>query len=112
MSSFKYNEVQDYLSLTQHAYAALGWTMNKAKFDSLTPEQQQVITEAAKAATDMQRELVVETEESMIADLEAEGMEVNRDVDTAAFQAVVQPVWDTFVLENGDALLSQIQATE
>ena len=33
----------------------------------------------------------------MIASLEAEGMEVNRDVDGAAFQAKMKPVWDTFI---------------
>ncbi len=110
--SFKFNEVQKYLSLTQHAYAALGWTMNKAKFDGLPPEQQKVITEAAKASVDMQRALVTKNEEAMIAGLEDEGMKVNRDVDAAAFQAVVKPVWDNFVAENGDALLKQIQAAK
>ena len=50
IQSGKFNEVQKYLSLTQHAYSALGLTMNKAKFDSLTPEQQAAVAEAAKAA--------------------------------------------------------------
>lgn len=112
VSSFKFNEVQDYLSLTQHAYAALGWTMNKARFDGLTPEQQQVVTDAAAQAVDMQRAMVAEREEAMIAGLEAEGMEVNRDVDAAAFQAAIEPVWDAFVAENGDALLGLIQTAE
>ena len=71
-----------------------------------------MITEAAAASVERQRALVVENEEAMIAGLESEGMEVNRDVDAAAFQAVVQPVWDSFVSENGDALLSQIQTVE
>ena len=106
--SFKFNEVQKYLSLTQHAYSALGLTMNKAKFDSLTPEQQAAVTEAAKAAIDLQRGLVQAKEEEMIAGLEAEGMEVNRDVDAAAFQAAIKPVWDNFVAENGDVLLNQV----
>ncbi|NHF72401.1 TRAP transporter substrate-binding protein [Paracoccus xiamenensis] len=109
--SFKFNEVQQYLSLTQHAYSALGLTMNKAKFDGLTPEQQAAITEAAKTAIDLQRGLVQEKEEEMIAGLEAEGMEVNRDVDAAAFQAAIKPVWDNFVAENGDELLNQVLET-
>ena len=106
--SFKFNEVQKYLSLTQHAYSSLGLTMNKAKFDGLTPEQQAAVTEAAKAAIDLQRGLVQAKEEEMIAGLEAEGMEVNRDVDAAAFQAAIKPVWDNFVAENGDVLLNQV----
>ena len=109
--SFKFNEVQKYLSLTQHAYSALGLTMNKAKFDGLTPEQQAAVTEAAKAAIDLQRGLVQAKEEEMIAGLEAEGMEVNRDVDAAAFQAAIKPVWDNFVAENGDVLLNQVLET-
>ncbi|MBA4491781.1 DctP family TRAP transporter solute-binding subunit [Paracoccus sp. S1E-3] len=109
--SFKFNEVQKYLSLTQHAYSALGLTMNKAKFDNLTPEQQAAVTEAAKAAIDLQRGLVQAKEEEMIAGLEAEGMEVNRDVDAAAFQAAIKPVWDNYVAENGDVLLNQVLET-
>ena len=66
------------------------------------------MTEAAKAAIDLQRGLVQAKEEEMIAGLEAEGMEVNRDVDAAAFQAAIKPVWDNFVAENGDVLLNQV----
>lgn len=108
--SVKFNEVQKYLSMTQHAYAALGMTMNKAKFDGLTPEQQAIIMEASKTATDLQRSLVQEKEEEMIADLISQGMEVNRDVDAAAFQEAVRPVWDNYVAENGDVVLKLIEA--
>lgn len=56
----------------------------------------------------MQRELSIAKEEEMIAELESNGMEVNRDVDGAAFQAMVKPVWDNFIAENGDALVNAI----
>lgn len=107
--SFKFNEVQKFLSLTQHAYSALGMTMNKARFDGMTPDQQAAITEAAAAAIKMQRGLVQAKEEEMVSELEGEGMQVNRDVDVAAFQAAIRPVWDNYVAENGDALLKQIE---
>lgn len=107
--SFKFNEVQKFLSLTQHAYSALGMTMNKARLDGLTADQQAAITEAATAAINMQRGLVQAKEEEMIAELEGAGMQVNRDVDAAAFQAAIRPVWDNYVAENGDALLKQIE---
>ncbi len=108
--SFKFYEVQKYLSLTQHAYAPLAVAMNLSKFDGLTPEQQQIILDVSKEAVDMQRQMSIDSEEKMIADLEAEGMEVNRDVDAAAFQAVVAPVWDSFIAENGDTLVNAIKA--
>jgi tripartite ATP-independent transporter DctP family solute receptor len=108
--SFKFYEVQDYLSLTQHAYSPLAVAMNLDKFNSLTADQQQVILDVAAEAVDMQRELSIAKEDEMIADLEANGMEVNRDVDGAAFQAMVKPVWDNFIAENGDALVNAIAA--
>lgn len=108
--SFKFYEVQDYLSLTQHAYSPLAVAMNLNKFNSLTAEQQQVILDVAAEAVDMQRELSIAKEDEMIAALEEAGMEVNRDVDGAAFQAMMKPVWDNFIAENGDGLINAIAA--
>ena len=110
--SFKFDEVQRYLSLTQHAYSALAMVMNDQKFSGLTPEEQEIVTTAAAEAIAMQRKLAAEREGEMIAELEGEGMEVNRDVDTAAFQEKVRPVWDSFVKENGDAVVTAIGALD
>lgn len=110
--SFKFNEVQKYLSLTQHAYSALALVMNDAKFNSLTAEEQKVITEVAAEAVAMQRQAVQEKEAGMIEDLKAAGMEVNDDVDAAAFQASVKPVWDGFIATNGDAVVNAIMAAQ
>ncbi|MFD0980085.1 TRAP transporter substrate-binding protein [Tropicimonas aquimaris] len=106
--SFKFYEVQDYLTLTQHAYAPLALVMNLDKFNGLSEDEQKIITEVAAEAVAMQRELSIEKEEEMIAELEAEGMKVNRDVDSAAFQEAVKPVWQNFIDENGDALVNAI----
>lgn len=107
--SFKFYEVQDYLSMTQHAYSPLVISMNLNSFNNkLTPEQQQVILDVSAEAVDMQREMNVDKEEEMIAELEANGMKVNRDVDSAAFQKLVKPVWDNFIAENGDTLVNAI----
>lgn len=46
--SAKLYEVQKHLSLTNHAYSALIVVMNKKKFDSLSPENQKAIIEAAR----------------------------------------------------------------
>lgn len=110
--SFKFNEVQKYLSLTQHAYSALALVMNDAKLSSLTPEEQKVIREVAAEAIAMQRKAVQEKEAGMIEELKAAGMEVNSDVDAAAFQAAVKPVWDGYVAANGDAIVSAIMAAQ
>ena len=106
--SFKFFEVQKYLSLSQHAYATLALAMNLDKFNSLTPEEQKIILDVSAEAVAMQRQLSVAKEEEMLAALEADGMEINQDVDSAAFQAAVKPVWDTFIAENGDTLVNEI----
>lgn len=106
--SFKFYEVQKHLSMTQHAYSPLAVAMNLDTFNALTAEQQQVVLDVAAEAVDMQRELSIAKEEEMIAELESNGMEVNRDVDGAAFQAMVKPDWDNFIAENGDALVNAI----
>ena len=110
--SFKFNEVQDYLSLTQHAYSSLALVMNDAKFNGLTAEEQAVILEVAAEAVAMQRKAVQEKEAGMIEELKAAGMEVNTDVDTAAFQAAVKPVWDSFIAEQGDTVVNAILAAQ
>lgn len=110
--SFKFFEVQDYLSLTNHSYSPLSFFMNLDKFNSFTPEQQEIILTTAADAVKMQRELSTSLEESMIAELEADGMKVNRDVDSAAFQQATRPVWDAFIAENGDEVVNAILDAE
>jgi TRAP-type transport system periplasmic protein len=110
--SFKFNEVQKYLSLTQHAYSALALAINDAKFKRLTADEQKIITDVAAEAITMQRKLAQEKEASMIAELTAAGMKVNSDVDAAAFQAAVKPVWDAYIAQNGDAVVNAIVATQ
>lgn len=70
------------------------------------------MTTAAAEAIAMQRKLAAEKEGEMIAELKENGMEVNRDVDTAAFQEKVRPIWDSFVKENGDAVVTAIGALD
>ena len=48
----------------------------------------------------------------MIAELKAAGMEVNTDLDAAAFQAAVKSVWDGYIAQNGDAVVNAVLATQ
>lgn len=107
--SFKFDEVQKYLSLTQHAYSPLVLTMNLRKFDKLTEDEQKIIEEVSAEAVAMQRKLSIEKEDKMIAQLEANGMQVNRDVDGAAFQQAIQPVWSAYIEKNGDVMINKIK---
>ena len=46
----KFNEVQEYLTLSEHLFAPYVWTINKDFWNSLTPAEQTVVTYAAKSA--------------------------------------------------------------
>ena len=51
----KFDEVQQYLSLTNHIITPYVWFMNKDFYDGLTPEDQYVVNYAARAAVDSGR---------------------------------------------------------
>lgn len=108
--SFKFYEVQKYLSMTQHAYSPLVVTMNLKKFNKLSESEQKLITDVAREAVQMQRKLSIEKEQGIIDTLKKNGMQVNADVDTKAFQDAVKPVWKSFISENGDKLINDISA--
>ncbi|KIC50150.1 C4-dicarboxylate ABC transporter substrate-binding protein [Tateyamaria sp. ANG-S1] len=107
--SFRFYEVQDYLSLTRHAYSPLGWVMNKAKYESLPAETQATLMEVAAEAVAYQRNLAVDGEAAMLETLSAH-LEINDDVDGQAFQAAVRPAWDGFIAEHGEDLINAILA--
>ena len=102
-------EVQDYLSLTNQAYTSLLMVMNDDKFESLSPEYQQVLVSAAREAGDYQRELNAKNEQKILAELADKGMKIETDVDTAAFQKIVLPTWDSYIAANGRDWIDAIQ---
>jgi tripartite ATP-independent transporter DctP family solute receptor len=72
----KFQEVQKYLSLTQHVYTPYIFCMNAAKFKSLSKEHQDVILKAAKASIKFQRDRSQALEKLIIEKVQKEGMTV------------------------------------
>ncbi|MCR1837535.1 TRAP transporter substrate-binding protein [Rodentibacter caecimuris] len=109
--SVKLYEVQKYLSLTNHGYTPLIVVMNKAKFDSLSPELQQAILDSAKEAGKYQRDLNVQNEKDIVEKLRKAGIEVIDKVDNAPFKAVIEAdVRKSFIEKHGDDLVNKIDA--
>ncbi|OOF60462.1 TRAP transporter substrate-binding protein [Rodentibacter pneumotropicus] len=107
--SVKLYEVQKYLSLTNHGYTPLIVVMNKAKFDSLSPELQQAILDSAKEAGQYQRDLNVQNEKDIVEKLRKAGIEVIDKVDNAPFKAVIEAdVRKSFIEKHGDDLVNKI----
>lgn len=78
------HEVQEYLALTAHKYEYVTLSMSEQTWSKLTPEQQQIITEAANVATDYENGLVKDKTAEILETMKSEGLKVTTP-DTAAF---------------------------
>ncbi len=108
--SGKFFEVQKYESFTRHAYTAIMMSMNKARFESLKPEHQKVIREAALEAGKYERQLVRQEERDILKKIRETGVDVEENPDSAAFKAKIRDqVYKKFVAEMGDKYLTAIE---
>lgn len=91
--SSKLHEVQDYISLTGHKYESTPLLMSKVVWDSLSPEDQQAVQEAAVEAGEFNRQASLEADENLRSAMEEEGVEFN-EVDKTPFIEATQSVYD------------------
>lgn len=89
-----FNEVQKYLSVTNHIITPYIWFMNQEFFDGLSSEHQGIINWASEVATEAGRSMsrIIEASENGLPKL-AETMEVNvvTPEEQARFAATAQP---------------------
>ncbi|RBW67959.1 TRAP transporter substrate-binding protein [Bacillus taeanensis] len=109
ISTSRFYEVQDYLTLTGHFYSPAALLVSTQVFDGLTEEQQKALQEAAAEGAKYEREIVAEMEEEMIADLKEQGMQIVENVDKKAFQEATKSVYDQYADQVGADLIKQIQ---
>lgn len=72
----KFQEVQKYVSLTQHVYTPYVVVMNLKKYNSLSDNQKAAIDKATKASTDYQRKQSQGYEKQILVKLEKAGIVV------------------------------------
>lgn len=104
-------EVQNHLTISHHFYSPFPMVISKAKFDSVSPELQDVLTEAAVEARDWEREFMIKKDEEYLKIAKEKGMKVvtAEEFDRDAFDKAVQPVYEKYEGEFGE-LLKRIQA--
>lgn len=107
MWSQKFYEVAKYMSLTNTVFTAGPIIISKRKLESLTPEQQAAIREAAAQAAEFQRNLAQEEEAKIAEKLKAEGLMFN-DVDKEKFRAAVEPVWQKYGAKFSKEVMAQL----
>lgn len=94
--SQKLNEVQKYLSLTRHIYAAAPLIMSLKRWQEMPAADQEIFLKTALEVAAYERSLGRDSEEKMLQELEQRGMQVIRDVDIAAWQQAMKPVYDEY----------------
>lgn len=114
LNDSKHTEVLKYAMNSEHNYSMHILLMNKAKWDSLTPEQQKIIMEAAREATDWERAETVKLEEKAWQAFRDKGIKIHMlsDEERAEFYKLTQPVRDQFSKEIDPNLLKLIADTQ
>lgn len=105
----KLQEVQKYLSLSNHVYSPAYPTVGVAVFDKLDPAIQAILTETAQEVALWAREQGAASEGTLLEELKAGGMEVNT-ADRAAFVAASAPLYEKFAteVEGGQAMIDSV----
>jgi tripartite ATP-independent transporter DctP family solute receptor len=109
--STRHYEVAKYYTLDEHLMVPEALAVSKTLWDSLSPEDQTIFRDAARASAQTQRSLWAERVEKSKQVLADAGVETIQVDDKQPFIDAMQPVYDKFV--NTDelrSLLSDIQA--
>ena len=102
-----------FYTLDEHTMVPEVLVMSKASWDKLTPEDQAIVREAAKASVPFNREKWAAAEKASEEKVRAAGVEVVADIDKAPFQAAMGPVYEKYAATpEMKKLVEDIQATE
>ena len=104
ISSQRFYEVQKYLMLTRHQMIPEPYLINESVWKSLSAEDKDAISRAAKEATDYNTAETIKYEGTLVEELKAKGMTVlgPDEIDMAAFKTAVKaevikrfdgPIW-------------------
>lgn len=96
--SSRHFEVAKYFNKTEHSMAPEILLFSKRVWDTLPPNEQKIIRDAAKESVVYMRKLWDEREAKSLATVKAGGAEIV-EVDKASFQSAMKPVYDKFLTD-------------
>ncbi len=110
IASAKFQEVQDYLSITGHVYTPGYILVGKSKFESLPEDVQAALQEAALETQEYVYETAARLEEELLTEIAAQ-TEVN-EADKQAFIDASKPIYDEFAstVDGGDKLVERVMS--
>ncbi|MBN9371267.1 TRAP transporter substrate-binding protein [Hydrogenophaga sp. YM1] len=110
--SSKFSQVQKHLSLTGHVYSPAALILSPAVWNKLSAADKKVFLEAGKKAAAAQRKKVNDDENTGIAQLEKDGMQVVKQVNGESFRKAVAPAYQQYAKEFGADKIAAIQAVK
>jgi tripartite ATP-independent transporter DctP family solute receptor len=112
IAAFKFQEVQEHLTIDRHAYTPFVVLVGKKFWDDLSPQEQVILSEAAIEARDHQRKVSREMEQTAVDELKSEGMEVAElpAAEVEKMRERVQPVIEKHKQEIGAELVDAMYA--
>lgn len=106
-------EVAKYYTLDQHLIVPEVLVMSKISWDKLSPEDQAIVRDAAKASVPVMRDLWVAQEKVSEDKVRAAGVEIITDIDKTPFIEAMVPVYEKYVTSDKlKDMVTRIQATE
>jgi tripartite ATP-independent transporter DctP family solute receptor len=110
--SNKFNEVQKYLSLTNHTYSTNIVLFSKKFWDRLSPAEQTILKEAFAEARDYQRKVSREQAQTAVAELQSKGMQVNEiaPAELDRMREKTKPVAERFATEYDPTIVNLFNA--
>lgn len=104
----KFYEVQKYISLTGHFYAASPLLISKTVWNKLSEKERTALMEAAKEAGDFERAMIIGMDNELSAKMKEKGMEVTV-VDKSLFKQATKSVYDKYESIVGKELLDSVR---
>lgn len=95
----KFDEVQDYLSLTGHFYNTVMMVINNDTWEKISAADQEIILEEGKRISKEVQVTNDNIEQDYIKELKDRGMAINDDVNKEAFREKMLPVYDDWEKE-------------
>ncbi|NMK47474.1 TRAP transporter substrate-binding protein [Achromobacter sp. Bel] len=110
IQSSKFYEVQPYLTISRHVYTPWVVMASKKWWDTLSPDEQKLIRQAAAASRDFERKDSRTDSAKAMTTLEQAGMKINTisPEEVARMRQKVQPVVDKYTQELGPELIKQL----
>lgn len=104
IAALKLNEVQKYLSLTQHSYGAFIPLVSKKFWDKLSDAERRILQEAASETRSYQRGVARDQAKSAQTQMAAKGLVVNEvsAAERTRMRDKVKPVWEMFAKDVGE----------